>query len=81
LTPDEESNLISSLQVEATQSDAIKLPVDLGGKILMVYDFDKTKRDNALRTLTDSHLNFLRKSDPARADLDQVILIPESIVS
>ena len=80
LTEADTIQLKNNFKIEELGVDAIKIPIDLGGKMIKIYDTDKTKRDNALLGLCNIHLNHIKQNQKEiNVEVyDQVILIPES---
>jgi hypothetical protein len=55
---------LANHDIELIQLDAIKLPIDLGGKIIKLWDQDAFKRDKAGKSICDMHLTQNRRYLP-----------------
>jgi hypothetical protein len=52
---------LANHDIELIQLDAIKLPIDLDGKIIKLWDLDPSKRDKAGKSICDLHLTSNRR--------------------
>ena len=74
MTKQEEEEIFKNQDVEIIEIDSLKMPIDLGGKMIKIYDYNKEKRDKVCCHIIGLHINYLKNTMGSETkEFDQVI--------